>query len=125
MQDEVHVALQACGVGHHDGHVGLAKEDKVAGDLLVLRRGGERVGTGQVDDAIRVATVAKEALGLADRLAGPVARVLLQSGQGIEDGALARVRIAGQGHDEALAVGLRTASLQAVHGCRLGTGGAG
>ena len=99
LQHHVHVALQARGVGHHHRHIGLTEEDEVAGDFLVFRGRGQRIGAGQVDDAITLVAEVEEALGLAHGLARPVAGVLFQPRQAVENGALARVRVAGEGHD--------------------------
>ena len=35
LENEIEIALQAGGINDDDRHVGLAKEDEVAGDLLV------------------------------------------------------------------------------------------
>ena len=99
LQNHVYVALQARGVGHHHCHIGLTEENEVAGDLLVLRGGGQRVGARQVDDAIALAAEVEEAFGLAHGLARPVAGVLFEPREAVENGALARVGIAGEGHD--------------------------
>ncbi len=101
--NEVEVALEVGGVGDaHDavGHrgVGAAAEEHVAENGLVGRAGGERVGTGQVDDRERLAVLR---VGGADLLldgnAGIVADLLFKTGKGVEECALATVRIADEG----------------------------
>ena len=92
------IPLQRGGVHDDDDTGGGVEEDVIAGDFLVHRGGAERVGTWQVHQAIARALIAVEALGAGDSFARPVPGVLSQPGEGVEDRALPRVRIAGKGH---------------------------
>ena len=93
LQQEVHVALQAGGVSDDDRDVGAVEEDEVAGDLLILARRGEGISTWEVYNLVALASVVEGALSLADRLARPVPRMLLEPREGIEDGALPRIGV--------------------------------
>ena len=105
LQRQRKIALQPSRVEHHHGHIGLAEENEVAGDFLVGAAGLQRVGPRQVDDLDPLATVLKDTFGPGDRLAGPVAGVLPQAGERVEDGALAGVGIAGEGDQEIMTTG--------------------
>ena len=59
LQHEVQIALKPRGVDHDDGHVRLAEQDEVAGDLLVVARGQQRVRARQVDELEPVAVVSE------------------------------------------------------------------
>ena len=103
LQHQRQVALQARRVHDHDDDVRLPEEQRVAGDVLVGAGGQQRVGAGQVDDPVAGTAVGEAALGARHRLARPVADVLAQTGQRVEDGALAGVRVARQGDDVVVA----------------------
>jgi hypothetical protein len=96
LQHEIQIALESRGVGHDHRDVGTSEQDEIAGDILVDAGRQQRVGAGQIDDAVLSPTEREAALGARDRLAGPVARVLAQSRQRIEHRALSDVGIAGQ-----------------------------
>ena len=89
----------ARGVHDDDGAVGLAEQQEVARDLFVLRRREQRVGARQVDELVADLVELEAAFGARDRLAGPVAGVLLEAGQRVEQRRLAGVRVAGQRDD--------------------------
>ena len=100
LMNEVEVPLEICGVDDAEDAVGLrrvgpAAEEDVAGDRLVGRAGGERVGARKIDELDRLAVLR---VGLAhlllDRDARIVAHFLLQAGEGVEERALAAVWIA-------------------------------
>ena len=71
---------------------------------------------GEVDDRIYVAGVGERPLGLTYGLAGPVARVLLEAGEGIEDGALPCVGVPRQ------SVVKRASSVCSPRRCRVEAG---
>ena len=103
---QVEVALQGGGVhdGHH--HVGPLPDDEVAGDPLLRRVGRQAIGARQVHDAHEKAVVVVRPHLLLNGLARPVAHVLVQTGQHVEDGRLAHVGLAGQGNrDHPLSLG--------------------
>ena len=105
LQHEVQVALEAGGVDHRHRHVGPPEQDELARHLFVGAARLQRIGAGQVDDLHARAAVRERSLGADDGLAGPVPGVLPESGQGVEDGALADVRVAGEGDEDVPLVG--------------------
>ena len=72
-------------------------DDIVPSDNLFRRIGGQTVGARQVDDLDLETVVPADPLFFLHGLAGPVAHVLPRAGQGVKDGALARVWVASQG----------------------------
>ena len=94
---QVEVALELCGVDDGDHHVGAFPDHVVAGDAFFFRVGGETVSAGEVDEVRYVAVVAANPRLLFDGLAGPVAHVLAQTRQHVEDRGFAHVRLAGEG----------------------------
>ena len=99
LEHEVEIALEHGGVDDDQRAVGTAEEDEVPGDLLVDGRRQQGIRAGQVDHLVPVAVELEAALGPVHRLPGPVPRMLLQSGQGVEDRALSHVRVPRQGDD--------------------------
>ena len=79
----------------------------VRGDMLLLRAGREGVGPRQVGDGIARGGIGVFPLRDGDGLARPVAGVLVQARQGVEETALADVRVPGQ--RDGAGRGLRTA----------------
>ena len=114
LQHEVQVALETGGVDHHHGDVGAPEEQEVARHLLVRAPRLQRVGARQVDELDARAAVGEGALGPHDGLARPVAGVLPQAGEGVEDGALADVGVAGEGDEHVPAVGAQPEPDQAL-----------
>ena len=98
LQHEIQVALEARGIHHHHRDVGLTEQQKVTRHLFVQTRRQQRVGTRQVHELVALVARGEGALGARDRLARPVAGVLSQPGERVEDGALAGIRVAGQRH---------------------------
>ena len=92
---EVEVALQVGGVHDVQHHVGALIDQIVPGDDLLQRVGGEGIDARQVghDDVLLVADAAFLFL---NGDAGPVAHILLGTGQGVEQGRLAAVGVAGK-----------------------------
>ena len=123
LQRQIQVALQSRGVHHNNRHIRLAEEDKIAGHLLVQTGGKQRVGAGQIDNFVALVAVAVAALGAGHRFAWPIAGMLAQAGQGIKDGTLAGIRIAGQGN-HVVPIGHIDAQLKQITGIVRRTGGA-
>ena len=97
---QIQVALQVRRVDHVDDHVGFFLDDEIPRDPLFLGVGRQAVGARQIHDVeFRVAAEAGAFL-LFDRHAGIVADVLAGAGQLVEQGGLAGIGIAGQGHDQ-------------------------
>ena len=98
---EVEVPLEGGRV--HDGHdeVGLLAQDKVPGYELLLGVGREGIGARQVHDRILGVMVGEGARLLLDGLAGPVAHVLIEAREKVEDRGFADVRLAREGYREA------------------------
>ena len=98
---QIEVALQCRGVDHGDDDVGPLADQVVARDPLFLRVGGQAVGARQIHQVEAEAVLAAEGAGLLlHRLARPVADVLAQAGEHVEDGGLAHVGLADEGHRE-------------------------
>ena len=79
LQHEVQVALERRGVDDDDRRVGPAEQQEVARDLFVVRRRQQRVGARQVHELVADLVELEAAFGARDRLARPVARVLLEA----------------------------------------------
>ena len=91
------IALQAGGVAdYHDGIV-LFKAEVIPRSLLLGRIGRQRIGPGQIDPAHPHAVVAARPAGKVNGFSGPISGVLVHTGQGVEDAALADVWVACQG----------------------------
>jgi hypothetical protein len=105
LRGEVQVPFEVRGVHDVDDHVGLPLHNELAGDDLFLRVGGQAVRARQVDDLHVPVAVADEAGLDLDGDAGIVAHVLAGAGEGVEQGRLAGVGIAGEGDGQSLAVG--------------------
>ena len=123
LQHEVQVAFEARGVDDHHGHVRPAEQDELASHLLVGAARLQRVGARQVDELHARAAMRERSLGADDGLAGPVAGVLPQAGEGVENRALAHVRVAGEGHEDVPLVGAQAEPDQAL-GAMLGAAAA-
>ena len=114
LQHEVQVALEPRRVDHRHRHVGPSEQDELAGHLFVRAAGLQGVGARQVDDLHARAAVREGPFGPHDGLAGPVAGVLPESGQGVEDGTLADVGVAGEGDEDVPLAGVQTEPDQAL-----------
>ena len=97
LQDEIQVALQAHRVHHNDRDIRVAEQDEIPCHLLIRAPRLQGVGTRQVDHLDPPAPMRERPLGSRHRLAGPVARVLSQASQGVEDRGLSDIRVARQG----------------------------
>src|SRR5262245_6002852 len=113
LEDQIEVPLQPRRIDYDQRDVGLAEEDEVARDFLVGASGLQRIGPRKVDDLDLAVFQVEDAFGARDRLAGPVARVLAQASQRVEDSALAGVGIAREG-DEIVPRSHRHAELDQV-----------
>ena len=104
LRDQVEVALEIARIDQTKDDVrrtlpGNAAEKKINQDPLVRRTRMQAVGSRQVDDPERLAMLGKgRPLLPLDGHPGVVPDLLAQSGQGVEDGRLATVGIAQQGH---------------------------
>ena len=98
LEHQVQVALKAGGVADGHGAVRAAGEEKVPGGLLLGGVGLQGVAPGQVHQNVPEVPVAAVALGVGHCLAGPVSRMLVHIGKGVEDGALAHVGVAAEGY---------------------------
>ncbi|OQA41067.1 MAG: hypothetical protein BWY52_02694 [Chloroflexi bacterium ADurb.Bin325] len=96
LRGEIEAPFQRGRVDHCHDHVGLLLQEILARDALLLGVGGQAVGARQIDDVERRVAVLKAAGLLLDGLARPVAHVLVQAGQHVEDGGLADVGLADQ-----------------------------
>ena len=113
LEDQVEVPLEARGVDDHDRHIRSTEEDEIARDLLVDAARLERVGAREVDDLHPLPFVRERPLRTDDGLPRPVSRMLTQTGELVEDRALAHVRIAGKRDEIVPAVRAQPQSNQA------------
>ena len=90
------VSFEVARVDHVHDHVRLFVDDEPAGHDLLDRVGGQAVGARQVHDRDLAAVEGGVAFLLLDRHTGPVSHVMSGAGDGVEQGRLARVRVAGQ-----------------------------
>jgi hypothetical protein len=123
LQHDVQVALEYGGIDHHDGHVGLAEQHEVARHLFVEARREQRVGARQVHQLEPFVAARKRPFGAGHGLAGPVAGVLPEARERIEDRALAGVGIPGERHHVVVAGHVDAELLQVAEVVRR-TGGA-
>ena len=98
MYSEVQVAFQVSGVNHVNDRVGAPFDDKIAGNDFFWGKGREAVRAGEIDNLDGDTVMGERSLFLLYRFAGPVAHVLVLTGQRVEDAALPRVGVTGQGH---------------------------
>ena len=105
LQREIEVPLEPRGIEDHHRHVGPAEQNEIPGNFLVGAAGLEGVGARQVHDLHPRSGMLVLPFGAGHRLPGPVAGVLPEPGQRIEDRALPRVRIAGEGDEVVPLVG--------------------
>ena len=100
LKGEQQAALQIGGIHHVHDDIGLLVEQKVARYALLGREGGQRIRAGQVHDFDPLPGMAVVAAFFIDGYAGVVGNVLLQAREGVEQGGLAGVLLAGQGDQE-------------------------
>ena len=102
--DEKQIASEVGGIddgqyGARSWQISDVPQQHVDGDHLVRGLGGEGIGAGQIHQR-HILPVQRDMAGvLLDRNAGIVRRFLAQARQGIEEGALAGIRVADQGDD--------------------------
>ena len=121
LQNQDQVALEAGRICDQNGHIRLARGEKVARRALFGRAGAQGIGTRQVDQRHRRAAAAHGAVGVCDRLAAPVAGVLAAAGEGIEHGRLADIGVARKGNHRRAVRGPQGApptSMRAASACR-------
>jgi len=106
LRNQVEAALQRSGVNHHDGNIGALSDEIIARDALLFGVCAQAVGAGQVDQVDGAPLVIEHAGLLLDRLAGPIAHVLVQPGQHVEHGRLADVRLADQRNRQCIGCGV-------------------
>ena len=97
LQRQSQIPLQTGGVRYHQRDVRLSGQQIVPCDLLLGAAGVEGVGPGQIDQGVGFVVICIDACGGGYGLARPVAGVLVQMGQSVENRGLSNVRIACQG----------------------------
>jgi hypothetical protein len=123
LQDQVEIALQPGNVADDQRDIRLPEEQKVARHFLIGARRQQGIRPGQIDQFEAAAAVLETALRASYRLARPVAGVLAQAGEGVEDRALAGVGIATEG-DHIVPLGHVDAQAPQVGGVMRRTGDA-
>ena len=94
---QIEVSLDVGGINDVDDGVGPLTHDKVPCHDLLHGVGGERVNSGQVHHGDGFPVHLGLALLLLYRYAGPVAHILIGTGEGVEQGGLAAVGVTHQG----------------------------
>ena len=97
LHGENQAPLKTAGVADADDGIGVFADEKIPCGILFRRMAGERIDARQVGDGDGSAVRGKCTFGDADRFSGPVAGMLMQTGEGVEDGAFSDVRIPGEG----------------------------
>ena len=97
LQRQSQIPLQTGGVRYHQRDIRLSGQQIVPCDLLLGAAGVEGVGPGQIDQGVGFVVICIDACGGGYGLARPVAGVLVQMGQSVENRGLSNVRIACQG----------------------------
>src|SRR5262245_63023987 len=90
----------------------MTEEQKIARDFFVMRRREQRIRARQVDELVANLVELEPAFGAAHRLARPVAGVLFEAGQRVEQRRLARIRISGERDDAIEALELHAHALE-------------
>jgi len=96
LEREVQIPLQPRGVHHHDGDVRASEEEEVPGHFLVGASSLERIGARQVHQLDPAPLVGENPLRPDNRLPGPVAGMLPETGERVEHRALPGIRVTGQ-----------------------------
>ena len=96
LQNKIQVPLKAGRVAHNDDRVRLPEADEIPRDLLLGRVRHQRISAGDIDHDVGAPAGGASPLSVRNGLSRPVARVLVQAGQGVEHGAFSHVRVSGQ-----------------------------
>ena len=97
LEGEEEVPFQRGGIGDIDHNVRAVVGNKFAGDLLLGRERGDGVDPRKIDHADPFSPVLEETFRPFNRLARPVADVLVDTRQLVERRALAHIRVPGKG----------------------------
>ena len=119
---QVEVALDIGGVHNVDDGVGMLAHDEVPGHDLLHGVGGQGVDPRQVHHGHVPAVDPGLALLLLHRHAGPVAHILVGAGESVEEGGLATVGVAHQGHFDLSGIVVGVVRCAAVLGGLMGVG---
>ncbi len=95
---EIEASFRRRGIDQKDNHVGAGFDDEVPGDAFLFRQGRQAVRAGKVDDPHFHALGDVGALFFFHRLSRPVAHMLRQSGEDVENRRLSHIGLTGQGH---------------------------
>jgi hypothetical protein len=100
LKDKVEVPFQTGGIHDNDGTVRLTEEDKIPSDLFINGGREEGISSGEVYELVTFFFISDDPFSTGYCLSRPVARVLAESGQGIEDSRLSRVGVSRQGNNK-------------------------
>ena len=100
LRHQIEIAFQRRRVDHGDDDVGLLADQVVARQPLFLRVGGQAIGSRQIDETERGSIVTVRAGLLLHRFARPVADMLAQAREHIEDSGFPHVGLTDERHGE-------------------------
>ena len=98
LQNEIQIPFQAGGVAHHHHGFRRSGTQVASGHLLLGRMGHERVGARKIGQPVGFRSQAAFSLSCGNGFPGPVAGVLPQAGEGIEQGGFSYIWVSGQGN---------------------------
>ena len=96
LEHQEQIALQAGGVPQHQDAVGLLTPEIFGGNPLLLRPGAEGICAGQIHQPVGPPLIAVAALGHSHSFSRPIAGMLAEPRQGIEQGALPHIGVSHQ-----------------------------
>ncbi len=99
LQGKGEVAFETAGITDDDDGVRLLETEVVPCGFLLSSTTSEGVAAGEIDEKIGISPIMDGADGVRDSLPCPVAGVLVEAGEGVEEGGLADIGIAGKGND--------------------------
>jgi hypothetical protein len=112
LRKQVEAPLEGGGVRQQDDDIRSLVDDEIPGYPLLFRKRGQAVGPGEIDDPKLHSVRRVGALFLFHGFSGPIAYVLRQAGQDVENGRFPGVGLAHQGHEECPGFRLFLAPLQ-------------
>ena len=99
LKNQVQVSLQTGCITDDGNCIRFSKAQEITGNLFLGRVRHERIGARKVDQDTGPSFAGVPALGVGNRLARPVSRVLLHAGQAVENGAFSHIGISCKSND--------------------------
>jgi len=98
LQNQIQIAFQPRGIGYNKRHIRFVENQKITRHLFVFRGGHQGIGAGQIHHFVHFVAVAEITFLAFDGFSGPIAGMLMQTGQAVEKRTFARIGITGQSH---------------------------